>query len=141
MSRLSTAFQLNDSIRTKEFVLGGFPFKVRVPLDKELEAITKRFLSPPDELVEARLKRFTEALNGETTELEVTKESMVSIIRMEQKITEYIRLLIPAVGEQNSLADITYEEITAEFPLQVQLELLEKITEAIQPGYKDARKN
>lgn len=141
MSRLASAFKLNDSIRTKEFELGGFSFKVRVPLDSELENITKRFLSPSDELVEARLKRFTDALNGETPELEVTKESMISILRMEQKITEYIRLLIPAVGEPDSLSDITYEEITAEFPLQVQLELLEKITECIQPGYKDARKN
>jgi hypothetical protein len=57
---------------------------------------------------------------------------------MENKILEYIKLLVPANG---SLNDITYEEVEAEWPTQVQMEILEKISEAIQPGYKDARKN
>jgi len=51
MSRLASAFQINDSIRTKEFELGGFPFKVRVPLDSELENITKRFITVSDEVI------------------------------------------------------------------------------------------
>ena len=57
---------------------------------------------------------------------------------MERKITEYIKLLVPENGD---LAELTYDDIEQEFPLQIQLELIEKITEAIQPGYKDARKN
>jgi hypothetical protein len=71
-------------------------------------------------------------------ETELNKDNIVSVLRMEAKITEFIRLLVPQEG---SISDITYEEISAEFPLQVQLELLNKITEVIQPGYKDARKN
>ena len=138
MSRLSTAFNLNDSIRTKEFELGGFNFKVRVPLDKELENITSRFISPPSKDVDARVKKMQDLLDLENSETKVDKESVLSIIRMEQKITEYIRLLIPDSGD---ISDITYEEISEEFPLQVQIELLNKITEVIQPGYKDARKN
>ena len=138
MSRLATAFKLDDSIRTKEFELGGFKFKVRVPLDKELDDITKRFLSPSDELVNARMEKFKSALEGENADAEVNKESIISILRMEQKITEYVKLLVP---EEGTIADITYEEISEEFPLQVQIELLNKITEVIQPGYKDARKN
>lgn len=138
MSRLATAFKLDDSIRTKEFELGGFKFKVRVPLDKELEDITKRFLSPSDELVNARTDKMKALLSEESSDVELNKESIISVLRMEQKITEYVRLLVP---EEGSIADITYEEISEEFPLQVQLELLNKITEAIQPGYKDARKN
>lgn len=136
MSRLSTAFKLDDSIRTKEFELGGFKFKVRIPLDKELEDITKRFLSPSDELVNARMEKM-KGLLGEQ-DIELDKESVISVLRMEQKIVEYIRLLVPQEG---SISDITYEEVSEEFPLQVQLELLNKITEVIQPGYKDARKN
>jgi len=139
MSRLASAFKLNDSIRTKEFELGGFNFKVRVPLDKELEEITKRFISPPDSLVKPRMEKLKAILESDQTE--INEESVLSVLRMEQKITEYFRLLIPAVGEQDALSDITYEEISEEFPLQLQLELLTKITEAIQPGYKDARKN
>ena len=57
---------------------------------------------------------------------------------MEQRITEYVKLLVPANGEIN---DLTYAEIEEVFPLQIQLELLENIIDAIQPGYKDAQKN
>mgnify|MGYP000612050712 CR=1 FL=1 len=56
MSRLASAFKINDSIRTKEFELGGFPFKVRVPLDAELENITKRFIDVPEDVVDARIE-------------------------------------------------------------------------------------
>ena len=139
MSRLASAFKINDSIRTKEFELGGFPFKVRVPLDSELENITKRFITVSDEVVNDRVKKMTSLLKDEDTkEIEINRDNVQSIIRMEQKIVEYIRLLIPVEGD---ISDITYEEIAQEFPLQVQIELLGKITEVIQPGYKDARKN
>ena len=139
MSRLASAFKINDSIRTKEFELGGFPFKVRVPLDAELENITKRFIDVPEDVVDARIAKMTALLEGEdTTDVQINRENIQSIIRMEQKITEYVRLLVPVEGD---ISDITYEEIAAEWPLQVQIELLSKITEVIQPGYKDARKN
>lgn len=139
MSRLASAFKINDSIRTKEFMLGGFPFKVRIPLDKELEAITQRFVSPSEEAIKARMDKMTALLKGEELESAgVTKESVISVLQMEQKITEYFKLLIPVEGD---ISDLTYEEISEEFPLQVQIELLSKITEVIQPGYKDARKN
>ena len=139
MSRLATAFKLNDSIRTKEFELGGFQFKVRVPLDAELENITKRFVSPTEETIDARIEKMTALLNAEDVkDVEISRENVQSILRMEQKITEYIRLLIPTDGD---ISDITYDEISEEFPLQIQIELLNKITEAIQPGYKETRKN
>lgn len=139
MSRLASAFKINDSIRTKEFELGGFPFKVRVPLDSELENITKRFITVSDEILDARIAKMSSLLEGEDTkDIEINRDNVQSIIRMEQKITEYIRLLIPVEGD---ISDITYKEIAEEFPLQVQIELLSKITEVIQPGYKDARKN
>lgn len=139
MSRLASAFKINDSIRTKEFMLGGFPFRVRIPLDKELEAITQRFVSPSEEAIQARMDKMTALLKGEELESAgVTKESVISVLQMEQKITEYFKLLIPVEGD---ISDLTYDEISEEFPLQVQIELLSKITEVIQPGYRDARKN
>jgi bisphosphoglycerate-dependent phosphoglycerate mutase len=61
-----------------------------------------------------------------------------TVSEMENKIVEYVKLLVPADG---TLDDLTYEEIEAEWPTQVQMELLEAISSAIQPGYKDARKN
>lgn len=150
MSKLSSAFKLDDSIRVKTFEFANHTFKVKVPLNKELEEIGERIADIPKEDIDKRLKKMTEALTKEPVEgVEVkdgdvfidgksTKETVVSVIQMERKITEYIKLLVPKEG---SLADITYAEIEEEWPLQVQFEIVEKITEAIQPGYKDARKN
>lgn len=150
MTRLGKAFNLTNSIRTKTFELAGHTFKVKVPLTNELDAMYARILEIDTKEVESRLKKMTEALTKEKIDgVEVTKddvivngtstkETVVSVLQMEKKITEYIRLLVPENGEIN---DLTYEEIEQEFPLQIQLELIEKITEVIQPGYKDARKN
>ena len=150
MTRLGKAFNLNTSIRTKTFELAGHTFKVKVPLTTELDAMFVRISEIDDKEVESRLKKMTDALKKDKIEgVEVTKddvivngtstkETVISVLQMEKRITEYIRLLIPQEGELN---DLTYEEIEQEFPLQIQLELIEKITEVIQPGYKDARKN
>jgi DNA polymerase II large subunit len=67
-----------------------------------------------------------------------TKELVQTILQMENRMVEYIRLLVPVNG---TLDEITYEDIEAEWPTAVQLEVLAKISEAIQPGYKDSRKN
>jgi hypothetical protein len=67
-----------------------------------------------------------------------TKELVNAVLMMESRVVEYIRLLIPVKG---TLDDITYEEIEAEWPLAVQMEIVEKINDAIQPGYKETRKN
>jgi hypothetical protein len=150
MTKLSSALKLKDSIRIKSFELAGHTFKVKVPLNSELETIIKRIVEIPEEEVSARLKKMTEALTESAIEgVEVkdgdvmvegksTKETVLSVMQMERKITEYMKLLVP---ESGSLSDLTYEDVDAEFPLQVQFEIIEKITEAIQPGYKDARKN
>ena len=150
MTRLGSAFNLNGALRTKTFELGGHTFKVKVPLTSELDEMFARIIQVDEKIVKERLKKMTDALTKEPIEgVEVTKddvivngastkETVVSVLQMERKITEYIKLLVPENGD---LAELTYEEIEQEFPLQIQLELIEKITEAIQPGYKDARKN
>ena len=150
MTKLSQAFNLNDSIRVKTFELNNHTFKVKVPLDKELDAITEKYINLSKEEINIRLEKMTQALTSENIEgVEVkdddvfvdgksTKETVVSILQMEKKITEYFKLLIAEAGD---LSTLTYEEIADEFPLQIQFELLSKISEVIQPGYKDARKN
>jgi len=150
MTRLGSAFNLNGALRTKTFELGGHTFKVKVPLTSELDEMFARIIQVDEKIVKERLKKMTDALTKEPIEgVEVTKddvivngastkETVVSVLQMERKITEYIKLLVPENGD---LAELTYDDIEQEFPLQIQLELIEKITEAIQPGYKDARKN
>lgn len=150
MSKLFESLNINQSIRTKTFELNGHTFKVSIPLSSELDAIMERIAKVDKEIIEERFKKMTSAFTEAKVEgIEVkdedviidgksTKEIVVSVLQMENRITEYFKLLVPQTG---SLADLTYEEINSEFPLQVQLELVEKINEAIQPGYKDARKN
>jgi hypothetical protein len=58
----------------------------------------------------------------------------------ENRVVEYIKLLIPEQPDL-SLDDLTYEEVEAEFPWTVQIALIEKISEAISPGYKETRGN
>lgn len=150
MSRLGSALNVSDSIRYKTFQLGNNTFKVKVPLTNELEAMTSRYLAVDDAKVKERLEKMTVALreakqdNIVVTEDDVivdgksSKETIISIIQMEQRITEYVKLLVPVNGQ---IDDLTYSEIEEVFPLQVQLELLERIIDCIQPGYKEAQKN
>jgi hypothetical protein len=150
MTRLGEALKLTDAVRTKTFELGGHAFKVKVPLNAELEAANKQIYDVPEDVIKARLEKMTSTLRAEKIEgVEVTdddvivegksvKETVVGVLHMERRVVEYMKFLVPETGD---LENITYEEIEAEFPLQVQFELLEAITNAIQPGYKDARKN
>lgn len=154
MSRIQSAF--GDSyqkahLRTKTFELGGHVFKVRIPLTKEMEQIEEAIETiNPDEL-QARYEKMSASFRTgtviegiEITEDDViiegrsTKDLVKKIIMMENRMVQFVRLLVPEVG---TLDDITYEDIDAEWPMPVQLEMIAKITESIQPGYKDARKN
>lgn len=150
MSKLAKSLKLNDTIRIKQFEYAGHKFKVRVPLTKEMDEIFKKIAEIPEATISARLEKMTSALKDTDTEgVEVvdgdiivngksTKETVVSVAQMEQRILEYIKLLVPDEGDMN---DITYEDVEEEFPLQVQFELLEKIAETISPGYGGAKKN
>lgn len=151
MSKLGTAFGDSKSLRIKHFTLGDHDFKVRVPLSKELEDIQARVSAVDKDKAEARYFKMAapfladpsiSGVDVKDDDVVVDGRSLRDLVKtvtmMETRIVEYIKLLVPVEG---TLDDITYEEIEAEWPTQVQMELLEKISEAIQPGYKDARKN
>lgn len=139
-----------NQIRTRAFTFGGYEFKVRIPLSVESEAMYKRIAEIDDEAINARVASMTTALRDsppegvEVTDTDVivegrsTREVATNIIAMEKRIVEYFRMLVPVEG---TFDDITYAEIEEEFPLATQLELVDAIAEAIQPGYKDSRKN
>ncbi len=149
MTRLASAFGNTENLRVKSFELGGQKFKVRVPLTKEMDQINERIKQV--NAVEAKkrfdkmTKDFIDGIEGVIkTEDDVlidgrsTKELVETVLMMENRVVEFIKLLIP---EEGSLDGITYEEIEAEWPMSVQLEILAKINEVIQPGYKEERKN
>lgn len=156
MSRIQSAFgdsyqKASAHLRTKTFELGGHVFKVRIPLTKEMEQLEERISNIDEADLNSRYEKMSKGFRDgsviegvEVTEDDVvvdgrsTKELARSIISMEQRIVEYIKLLVPENGDLNNL---TYEEVEAEWPMTIQLEVVAKISEAIQPGYKDARKN
>tara|TARA_B110000503_G_C7101205_1_gene393851 strand:- start:762 stop:1217 length:456 start_codon:yes stop_codon:yes gene_type:complete len=151
MSKLKKAFGDTESLRVKTFTLADHVFKVRVPLSKDMDAIQER-MSKVDEtrLAERYAKISAPFLEGTTIDgIEVTEDDIMvegrsmkelakTVLQMENRVLEYVKLLVPETG---SLSDITYQEIEEEFPIQVQMELIEKIAESIQPGYRDVRKN
>lgn len=155
MSKLSSAFGKKyesavAQIRTKTFSIGGHEFKVRIPLTAEMNAMQERIAKVDEAKVKARFESMTKDLrNSERIGVDITENDVIidgkstlelakAVLMMEQRVIEYIRLLVPVSG---TLDDITYDEIEEEWPLAVQMEIIDKINDAIQPGYKDTRKN
>ena len=151
MSKLASAFGDSDQLRIKTFELQGQSFRVRVPRTKELEDIAARCEQIDPDKFKQRYEKVIAAFdranaNGvEFTDDDVivegrsTKELVQTSMKMENRIVEYVKLLVPVDNE--TLDELTYEDIDDEWPFAIQLEILAKISEAIQPGYKDARKN
>ena len=159
MTRFSEAFgakyqENKEKIFTRKFELGGHTFKVRIPYVHESDEIYRRINEPNAEQVEKIYKEMTEplmAIKDESSEFIFTDDDVIiegrsfreiakQKVQVEIKITEFIKLLVPEV-EGETLDDLTYAEIEAEFPLPIQMQLVEKINEAISPTYKEARGN
>ena len=56
---------------------------------------------------------------------------------IQHRIVKYIKFLIPEDGQ--TLKGIEYKDIEEEFPLAIQLTLVDKINEVIAPDYKESR--
>jgi hypothetical protein len=151
MTRLSSAFGDIQNLRTKTFELGGHTFKVRIPLSKELDDMQERIAKFDKQEYQKRFDKMTSSFKESAAiegivvtdddvvvEGRSTKELVETILQVENRMVEYIKLLIP---ENGTLDNITYQDIEDEWPMAVQIEILSKISDAIQPGYKDARKN
>ncbi len=137
------------SVLTRSFELGDHTFKVRVPSVAEIEAIYNYFKNPNEEKIELEYQNMLKEFEGlkEKEGVEVKDNDMIIDGRsiretaknkhiLQHRIVEYIKFLIPETG---SLEDITYEDVEAEFPLSVQMTLVEKINEVISPDYKDIK--
>jgi hypothetical protein len=160
MTKFSSAFgdkyQVNrKNLLIRSFELGGHTFKVRIPLVAESEAIYKKVSEPDDETVEKIYVEITASLRKfETTQTEDFKftdndilvegrsmrEASKNKAITEARITEFFKLLVPEL-EGASLEDLTYADIQDEFPISVQMQIVEKIGEVISPTYKEARGN
>lgn len=134
------------AVLTRTFELGNHTFKVRVPSVQEIEAIYNYFKSPDEDKVEAEYQEMTKELRGiegieeKDNDIVIDGRSMREAAKnkhvLQYRIVEYIKLLIPETG---SLEDLTYADVEAEFPLAIQLTLVDKINEVISPDYKETR--
>jgi hypothetical protein len=137
------------SILTRTFELGNHTFKVRIPAVNEIEAIYNYFKNPNEDKVEEIYQQIIKDLpniekeegieikdNDIIVEGRSLREAAKNKHSLQYRIVEYIKFLIPETG---SLEDLTYEDVESEFPLAVQLTLVEKINEVISPDYKEVR--
>ena len=154
MSKLAKAFgskyeQHKLSMLTRTFELGDHTFKVRVPSVAEIESIYDYFRNPDEAAVEAAYQKLIENIKDQTGEGVVKTDDDIVIegrsmreaaknkVVLQYRIVEYFKFLIPETNE--SLADLTYADIEEDFPLSIQIKIVDKINEAISPDYKEAR--
>lgn len=145
------------AIFTRTFELGGHTFKVQIPSIAQSDKIYQQVMNPSDDVVDSLYQKMVEPLltfkDSATPEDEVEyldddvivkgrsmREAAKNKAMTEAKITEYIKLLVPE-NPENTMDDITYADVEAEFPLPIQLALVEKISEVISPSYKESRGN
>jgi hypothetical protein len=160
MTKFSSAFgdkyQTNrKNLLIRSFELGGHTFKVRIPLVAESDAIYKKVSEPDEETIEKVYQEITKPLrqfeNNQTEEFKFTDDDILVDGRSmreaaknkaitEARITEFFKLLVPEM-EGVTLEDLTYADIEEEFPISVQMQIVEKIGEVISPTYREARGN
>jgi hypothetical protein len=146
-----------QNVFTRTFELGGHTFKVRIPFVAESDQIYQKVNNPDEAHIERIYKQLIEPLLALKDQADIDseivfaeddvivkgrsmKEAAKNKAMTENRVVEYIKLLVPEQPDL-SLDDLTYEEVEAEFPWTVQLALIEKISEAISPGYKETRGN
>ena len=160
MTKFSSAFgdkyQTNrKNLLIRSFELGGHTFKVRIPLVAESDAIYKKVSEPDEETIEKVYQEIIKPLrqfeNNQTEEFKFTDDDILVDGRSmreaaknkaitEARITEFFKLLVPEM-EGVTLEDLTYADIEEEFPISVQMQIVEKIGEVISPTYREARGN
>jgi hypothetical protein len=160
MTKFSSAFgdkyQANrKNLLIRSFELGGHTFKVRIPLVAESDEIYKKVSDPAEEIVEKIYQEITAPLrqfeSNQTEEFKFTdndilvdgrsmREAAKNKAITEARITEFFKLLVPEM-EGVTLEDLTYKDIEEEFPISVQMQIVEKIGEVISPTYREARGN
>jgi hypothetical protein len=152
--KLSGALNIsNDNMRIRAFTLGGQSFKVRVPLASEMEVInskvsdvdsSKKFKEMMAPLLEKRDELESESIKFVDDDAILDGKSIKELAKLtvqtEQRITQMVRLLVPA-ADNFDMNQIEYSDINSEFPFAIQLELMRKIAEVIAPGYEETRKN
>lgn len=145
------------SIVTKPVRIGDATFKVRIPTVGEQEQINKRIIEIDEEKVEQFYHEATKDLWAfkdepipENSEIKVEylendilvngksmREAARTRAAVEARVMETFKLIVPQEGADWS--QVSYQDIQEELPWEIQLEVVNKILEAINPSYKDIK--
>ena len=140
------------SVMTRQFELGNHTFRVRVPSVGEIERIYEYFKNPNADDVEIIYKAMTaefekfkneknDSVQFKDNDIVIEGRSMRETAKnksiVQYRIVEYIKFLIPETGEMPD--DLTYQDVEDEWPLAIQIKIVDKINEVISPEYKDIR--
>lgn len=144
-----------DTVRVRQFTLGGHTFKVRVPLTVEFEAMQVRMKQVDEEKVEKYYAELTaemptiqkdlpEGANVEITDNDVVidgrsmREAARNKFIIENRITEMFKLLVPE-EKGFDMQTITYPMIEELFPFPIQMQVMEEIANVVSPNYQESR--
>jgi hypothetical protein len=115
----------------------------------EIESIYNYFRNPDEAAIETAYQVLIENIKDQEGEGVVKTDNDIVIdgrsmreaaknkVVLQYRIVEYFKFLIPETNE--TLADLTYADIEEDFPLSIQIKIVDKINEAISPDYKEAR--
>lgn len=152
--KLSESLKIStENIRIREFMMANQKLRVRVPLASEFNQMNERIKNAEwqshYEKLSAPLLEKKETLEGESfkfldDDVIINDKSMKEMAQLtaqtNARIVEMFKLLVPVI-EGEDMSQLTYEDIEAEFPFSVQLEVSRKIGEVIAAGYEETRKN
>lgn len=144
-----------DTVRVRQFTLGGHTFKVRVPLTVEFEAMQVRMKQVDEEKVEKYYAELTAEMptiqkdlpkgaNVEITDNDVVidgrsmREAARNKFIIENRITEMFKLLVPE-EKGFDMQTITYPMIEELFPFPIQMQVMEEIANVVSPNYQESR--
>jgi hypothetical protein len=140
-----------ELLRIRTFDFNGVTFKVKVPLTVESDLMYERNRVIDDSLVLKfygdMAREFIENTERYANDSEIIykdddiivkgislKETAKNKVLTQNRILDLFKLIVPEDASFDMNA-ITYQDIDDNFPFNIQLELLNKISEVIAPGY------
>jgi ABC-type antimicrobial peptide transport system permease subunit len=136
-----------QSILTRTLKFNDATFKIVIPSVAKIEAIYNYKNSPNLEKIESiyqQLKanlvikpedKVEEKENDIVVNGRSIRESATNTHLTQYQILEYFKFIVPQEGQD--INTLTYEDINAEIPLQIQIEFMNKINEVLSPDYKE----
>lgn len=152
MSKLSNRFNLDvEKIKTRSFTYGGHIFKVKVPLMGEINGFETRLIEEKanvaaiEAIYQERIKglelgdKVTQTENDWIVAGRSVREAASSEHVSRVRITWLFNLLVKE--NDDGLGDLSYDDIAADLPIQIQVDIIERISQTLHPDPEEAKKN